>query len=116
MKYLKVVYNSWFPWRGCIAITLLRWCVVRKNEKDKFTNIIYNHENIHYAQERELWYIGFYLLYLLSFLWELRCMNINHAYRNIVFEREAYAHQEDFNYLPNRKKFAWRKEKRNWRI
>lgn len=114
MKELKIVYSKHFPWRGYIAITILRWCIVRKSAKERFTCETYTHESIHYAQERELWYIGFYILYALFFLWELRCFSWHHAYRNIAFEREAYAHQGDRDYLANRKKFAWVKEKRHW--
>ena len=29
------------------------------------------------------------------------------AYRNISFEREAYANEEYIDYLENRKRFAW---------
>lgn len=115
MKALKIVYSRWFPLRGYMAMTVLWWCIVRQKARERFTWQVYNHENIHYAQERELLFVGFYLLYVLMFLWELRCMSWRHAYRNIMFEREAYAHQDDKDYLVARKRFAWMKEKRHWR-
>lgn len=49
MKELKIVYSKHFPWQGYIAITLLRWCFVREKAKSRFTWVVFNHENIHYA-------------------------------------------------------------------
>lgn len=39
----------------------------------------------------------------------LMLANMNHykAYMNIVFEKEAYSHDDDFNYLKDRKPFQW---------
>ena len=69
-----------------------------------------NHEKIHLAQQRELWLVGFYLLY--AFYW-LRAraflrMSSHDAYMAIPFEVEAYAQQHDMDYLKNRERFAWR--------
>ncbi len=66
-----------------------------------------NHEKIHTAQMRELGYIFFYIIYL--FEWLIRLMFKGNAYRSISFEREAYAHVSDLNYLRSRKFWAqWR--------
>lgn len=72
-----------------------------------------NHEKIHFAQTRELGYIPFYLIYCSEYLffriWQYRFHHAE-AYRNISFEREAYAHQSDFSYLAKRRHFAqWRR-------
>lgn len=70
---------------------------------------VVNHERIHTAQQRELLFIPFYIIYLIE--WLIRLMqyrNRNDAYMNISFEREAYAHGHNLNYLSNRKFFAWR--------
>ena len=64
-----------------------------------------NHERIHTAQMRELLYLPFYLLYLLE--WLIRLLMRGNAYRNISFEREAYEHMHDPNYLLTRRRFAW---------
>lgn len=68
-----------------------------------------NHEKIHTAQMRELWYVGFYVLYLLEWIYRL-AFHTRTAYRGISFEVEAYEHQYDYDYLKSRKRFAmWRR-------
>lgn len=67
-----------------------------------------NHEKIHHAQQKELLLVGFYLFYVLNFLWNLIRMNPS-PYRAIVFEREAYDNDQDLDYLDKRKPFAWRR-------
>lgn len=68
-----------------------------------------NHEAIHTAQMKELLYIPFYVLYGLEYIKNLFIYNPDKAYRNISFEREAYANENDFDYLNNRKHYAqWR--------
>jgi hypothetical protein len=69
-----------------------------------------NHENIHAAQYKELLYIGFLPLYVLMFIWQLiRLWNWSKAYRSVAFEKEAYSHQEEMDYLEKRKHYAWLK-------
>ena len=66
-----------------------------------------NHEMIHSRQLVELFVIGFYLWYVVE--WGIRLIyyrNMNRAYRNICFEREAYANETNLNYLKQRKFFA----------
>lgn len=68
-----------------------------------------NHELIHTAQARELLYIPFYLWYIIEwFFLFLRYQNWMWAYYNIRFEKEAYAHQEDLEYLSRRKHYCYR--------
>jgi beta-lactamase regulating signal transducer with metallopeptidase domain len=74
------------------------------------------HESIHSAQGKELLWVFFYLLYVLE--WFVRLIqyrkaktkdgkkDFNAAYRNISFEREAYANENDVFYLKNRKRFS----------
>lgn len=69
---------------------------------------VVNHEKIHTAQQRELLFVPFYLLYLIE--WSVRCFqygNWKEAYYNISFEREAYKHGNDLSYLKNRKHYFW---------
>ncbi len=107
---MKIIYNKRFPFKGYKAITLLKWIIVREDAKEYFTVEDYNHECIHYEQEKELWFVGFYLLYILEFLFALLYFcNWHKAYRNISFEVEAYTYQDDLNYLQHRKRFAWSK-------
>jgi hypothetical protein len=60
-----------------------------------------NHELIHFAQQKELFLLGFYLLYL--FFW------LRYGYVNNPFEREALINQSDEKYLESRMKFGWEK-------
>lgn len=69
---------------------------------------VINHERIHTAQQKELLFIPFYILYLLEWVWRLlQYRNWMKAYRNISFEREAYARGDDLNYLQRRHHYAW---------
>lgn len=101
---MKVIYNRLLPPKGFKAINLFGVVLVRK--ECRMTDTDLNHEAIHTAQMRELLYVPFYLLYVLEWLWLLpRYPKRHEAYRNISFEREAYAHQAEPDYLKTRPKF-----------
>lgn len=109
---MKVIYNSFIPFKGFYAITILKWIFVRNEYKNLEGSYQYkkmlNHESIHYEQEKELGFIFFYILYFLEWLCKLPIYGV-YAYENISFEREAYYYEEDFEYLKTRKHFAqWR--------
>lgn len=75
---------------------------------------VINHERIHNAQQRELLFIPFYILYVLEWLIRLiQYRNCHEAYRNISFEREAYAHGDDMTYLSRRRHYEWLRYLRN---
>ncbi len=77
-------------------------------DKSWINKYVVNHERIHDAQQRELLYIPFYILYVLEWLFRLlQYRNQPEAYRNISFEREAYAHGDDLTYLPRRRKYSF---------
>ncbi|MBC8152436.1 MAG: hypothetical protein H7Z72_05950 [Bacteroidetes bacterium] len=67
-----------------------------------------NHERIHLRQQLELLLLPFYVWYLTEYLIR-RSQYRNHytAYRNISFEREAFAHDADLNYLKTRRWWAF---------
>lgn len=71
---------------------------------------VLRHEAIHSAQQRELLWIPFYLLYILEWIWQLLLTrNWYKAYESISFEREAYANESDEGYLKRRPVYAqWR--------
>lgn len=78
-------------------------------EKGKVT---INHETIHFKQQLELLVIPFYVLYLLNWLINLfRFGNAKTAYREIVFEKEAYSNEENMDYVATRKPYSWIKYK-----
>lgn len=105
---MEIIYCKHFPPRPCKAITLLKWIIVGKEAKERFTMVDYNHKSIHYAQKKELFYVGFYLLYVFEFLLALLYFrNCRKAIRNVSFEVEADMHQNEKEYLVHRKRFAW---------
>jgi hypothetical protein len=62
-----------------------------------------NHEKIHLRQQLELLIILFFIWYGLEFLIRLfQYRNWKIAYKNISFEREAYANEKDLNYMKQR--------------
>ena len=62
-----------------------------------------NHEKIHIRQQLELLVLPFFIWYLVEYLFRLyQFKDRNKAYRNIVFEREAYENEKDLNYLQKR--------------
>ena len=97
-------YLSWFI--NVWAITLYPF-IICKGEMDQQTK---THEIIHLHQQRELWLIGFYLLYVGYWLWFLyKHRDFKMAYACIPFEREAYDNDEDPTYPVRRKAYSWRK-------
>ena len=69
-----------------------------------------NHELIHHRQQIELFILPFYIFYLLDYLIKLvKYKNKHKAYMNICFEKEAYANDQNLNYLKNRPFWAFLK-------
>ena len=77
----------------------------KSRKQDKF---LINHEKIHLQQQLELLIIPFYFLYLANYLINLfKYKNHYQAYYNITFEKEAYKHENELNYLSNRESYNW---------
>lgn len=102
---MKIVRTRFLPLRGYVAINLLGVLFVRPGEF--LSQELITHERIHTAQMLEWAIVPFYLLYVAE--WVVRLFMRGNAYRNISFEREAYAHQRDLDYLNRRRHYAWRK-------
>lgn len=69
-----------------------------------------NHESIHFEQQKELFVIGFYLIYVFEFVRNLFHYKSSYkAYKNISFEREAFTNEANLNYLDKREKYAFKK-------
>tara|TARA_B100000900_G_C20555706_1_gene706721 strand:+ start:67 stop:396 length:330 start_codon:yes stop_codon:yes gene_type:complete len=97
-RLLSVFINAY-------AVTIYPWIFIR----DEGNDVTINHERIHLKQQRELWLVGFYLLYVVFWLIGLvRYRSAQIAYEQIPFEREAYQNDKDWVYLLNRKSHAWR--------
>ena len=106
---MKVIYNKWLPVKGFCAINLFSVVFARKEFKELSQRTL-NHEAIHTAQMKEMAYIFFYIWYLAEWFVKLFWYGRKGAYRNISFEREAYANQYDYDYLSKRECYAWRKK------
>lgn len=100
----KVVVTRLCPPGLCI--NLLGYFFTRN--RNWISDHVINHEQIHTAQIREMCIIPFYLIYLIEWLCRyFQYRNWNVAYRNISFEREAYAHGDNLDYLTTRRSMAW---------
>ena len=119
MKNLKpfVIYSdkildklSWFFKIGGIAlfpVIILRERYQQKRYLAKAKKTI-NHETIHFQQALELLVIPFYIIYVLEYIVKaIRYLDIQKAYYNISFEREAYANESNLKYLTDRKRYNW---------
>lgn len=105
---VKIVRSRWLPPKDFLAINLLGVIVIRPGTMLSARTI--NHERIHTAQMRELGYVLFYLLYVLE--WVVRLFMRGNAYYNLTFEREAYRHEAELDYLKHRRHFEqWRRTK-----
>ena len=97
---MKIIRNNFIPFKGYKAMNICGILFVRGDAK--IDEVTLNHESIHTAQWKELWYIGFLLWYVIEWIARLPKGD---AYRNISFEREAYDNDDNFGYLKNRKRF-----------
>lgn len=102
---MKIIYNNLLPVRGFAAMNLFGIIFVRKEYKGKLDSKTLNHELIHTAQMKELLYIFFYLWYVIEYI--VRLFLPGNAYRQIIFEREAYQNQGNPDYLNRRKFFSF---------
>ncbi len=107
----KIIRNSRVPklfsvFISVYAITLFPFIFIR----DDGDEVTLNHESIHIHQQRELFVLFFYILYIYDWmvgLFKYRSPSL--AYARIRFEQEAYEFDGDSEYLSRRKRFAWRK-------
>lgn len=98
------IIPDWFPYK---AITIAPFVLHKRKTVSWVTR---NHEYIHLRQQQECTLPGFLLIYLVEFLVRLlQYRSWDKAYRNISFEREAYAKDNDLRYLSARRAHSWRR-------
>src|SRR5690554_6953564 len=101
-----IISKFWVP-KGFDGIAIFPFVFVRDvfwAEKKSFIN----HEKIHLRQQIEMFIGFFFIWYGLEFLIRLiQYKNFKTAYRNISFEREAYANEQNINYLEKRRLFSF---------
>ena len=121
-------------WSGYHTITIGPFIFTKKTTGE-MNDVILNHEKIHVMQWCEvtsvavlIWLFMMIALVDLRYMWTLAlCFVVYYIiyvaewvisrfygketghedYRHIEFEKEAYQHQKDMDYLSHRKPFAW---------
>lgn len=95
------------PWLHVSGMALWPFVLIRDREGLTDASLL-RHELIHLRQQMELLILPFYLLYVLNYAVNvLRYKNGEKAYREILFEREAYAMDTSEDYIQQRKPYAW---------
>ena len=103
-----IISKFWVP-QGFSGITIFPFVFVRDVFWAEKKSVV-NHEKIHLRQQIEMLIVFFFIWYGLEFLIRLmRYKNFKTAYRNISFEREAYANELNTDYLSRRSFFSFTK-------
>lgn len=78
--------------------------IILKSRNLQYDKVIINHEKIHLRQQIELLWLLYFVWYLVEFIihW-IRLGDFMKAYYAISFEKEAYKHEGDPEYLRKRK-------------
>lgn len=119
---MKKVYCKHIPFKGYLCMTMLWWLVIREEYRNRITPTVERHESVHSYQQVTLFIIALilavivgvftplpwwyavitllfpYLAYLLSWIIELILPPYNRAYKDICFEGEARALENDEDY------------------
>ncbi|MEO9512655.1 MAG: hypothetical protein ABJN84_06670 [Flavobacteriaceae bacterium] len=101
-----LVFKHFF-YRNYVGLSLWPFIFLKEGSLKK-DEVLINHERIHLKQQQELLIVLFYILYISE--WILRTilyLNSYRAYQNISFEREAYANEDNMDYLSHRKTFGF---------
>lgn len=93
---------------NALGMALWPFILISKDLPYRKYNTTYNHEAIHCAQQKEMLLIFFYIAYGVEWLVR-RCQykSWDEAYRNISFEREAYANERNLSYYKTRPFWGW---------
>ena len=95
--------------KGFSGLTIFPFVIVSA-KVDLSDKLLMNHERIHLKQQLELAIFPFFIWYFIEYLLRLiQFRNRRKAYRNISFEREAYANEGNIEYLKNRKFWSFLK-------
>jgi hypothetical protein len=103
-----VLVNSFFLRKNFTGIVIWPFVIVR-NKRLKEDPVFMNHERIHLRQQLEMLVIPFYIWYVMEYTIRLiKYKNSYDAYKYLSFEREAYAHEKDLDYLKKRSFWGFR--------
>jgi hypothetical protein len=107
LQQMIVLVSKYLTPRGFRGLTVYPF-VILNNKNYKQNAVLMNHERIHLRQQLELLVLPFFIWYGIEFLvrlWQYK--NVNRAYKNISFEREAYTNEKDLYYLKQRSFGSW---------
>ncbi|MER3373985.1 MAG: hypothetical protein RIM83_05045 [Allomuricauda sp.] len=101
-----LVFKHFF-YKNYVGLSLWPFIILKEGSL-KSDEVLINHERIHLKQQQELLILPFYILYVSEWLLRtLLYLDSYRAYQNISFEREAYAHEKDMDYLSKRKAYRF---------
>lgn len=104
---MLLVVNKYLLRNRFVGITFWPF-IVMKHKGLKTDPVFINHERIHLRQQLEMLILPFFVWYGFEYLARLiQYKNWYVAYRNISFEREAYANEEDLTYLKGKKLWSF---------
>ena len=127
---MKKIISKHFPFAGYKAMTVWPFIFIRDGMAWAYDERTDRHEHIHGMQQVEMLIVGILIAIVLFVVgcrwWSLLALPIFFywygieylirwayyrnritAYKNISFEREAYAKEDDVVYLDSRKPFVW---------
>lgn len=106
-RVYMVIISKYFFYRNYVGLSLWPFIILKEPELSQ-DRILINHERIHLRQQAELLILPFYIWYIsewiIKSIWYLSTYK---AYRNLSFEREAYLHESDPEYLSSRSRFGF---------
>ncbi len=104
---MPIVVNKYLIGRHFVGIAIWPFIVI-KDSFLKQDDAFINHERIHLRQQVELLILPFYIIYLAEYVIRvIQYRNLQQAYRNISFEREAYLNEGNLYYLKKRKPWSF---------
>lgn len=103
-----IIYSSWLVPNGFVGITIWPFIFLSHSKKwlieergQRYHDLLVNHEKIHFRQQIEMLVVLFYILYVLDWIAN------GFVYKDIVFEREARANENNLDYLVERRFLNW---------
>ncbi len=107
MHQTMILVSKYLVPKGYIGITVFPFVFI-KHRFLKENTVFLNHERIHLRQQLEMLVIPFFIWYGVEFVVRyIHYKNWILAYRNISFEREAYAKEKEVDYLSSRTLWAF---------
>ena len=98
-------FFSYFFGEDLVALTLFPWIFTKY---EKINENIVNHEKIHIEQYKETLIIGFPIIMIINYILNLiYYFDLNIAYKNTLFEKEAYENMNNYQYLKYRRRYSW---------